>query len=75
MGCYNIEDYVPAGSFIDFREFYGQTRDYNGLSELLQQMAGNKDWYKEIVEANHRWVKSCQLGSVQKLEELILSLE
>ena len=71
MGCYNIRDYVPEGSFVDFGEFYGQTRDYDGLSTLLQQMSENEAWYEEIVESNHRWVNTCQLGSVAVLEDLI----
>jgi len=72
MGCYNLERYVPDGLYIDFRKYYGQQRDYDGLTERLLSIG--KDEYEKMVAAAYRWVSTCELGSVAVLEELIASL-
>lgn len=69
IGCYNIEEWVPPEFFIDFRQFYGQTRDYDGLSRLLTSFSQGQ--WEDMTEKAHEWGKQNQPGTVEHLSELI----
>lgn len=50
-GAPNVTDYIPAGCFIDFREF----RDYNHLREYLESLSLDKiDEYRENIQAFYK---------------------
>jgi hypothetical protein len=70
LGCYNIEQHVPKELFIDFRDF---GFDIKALADYL--ISFPKDKYIEMTEAAYKWVKTCRIGSVEDLENLLKDLE
>ncbi len=50
LGCYNVEDFVPAGCFIDYRQF----KDNAELDSYLQSISQAE--YREYSENISEWV-------------------
>lgn len=70
LGCYNIEDYVPTGCFIDFRQF----RNYGELNDFLNGLSENE--YLAYVDNIRTWVRAGHLNeySSDRLYDQLVSL-
>lgn len=66
-GCYNIQDLVPTNIFIDYRNF----KDIDDLSKYLIEFSKDKKKYTEMVENAFEWNKTCKLGDIELLEDII----
>lgn len=56
LGCYNIEEYVPAQCFIDFRQF----KDYAELDHFLCDITDSQ--YRSYIEHIRSWVNEGNLS-------------
>ena len=70
LGCYNIEDYIPPGLFIDFRQF----KDYRELDEFLHSISD--DDYQKYLERIREWIRQGGLENytVYRLYDLFVTL-
>ena len=66
-GCYNIQDRIPPELYIDYRQF----KDVDDLSKYLLETYKDKKKYTDMVENAFEWNKTCKLGDIQLLEEII----
>jgi len=67
-GCYNIEDHVPRGLFLDYR-------DYNCLEELQEVLLNMpKQQYIDMTERAFFWVQNNRIGCVEDVEALLKTL-
>jgi len=69
FGCYNIEEHVPKDFFIDYRDF---DFDNKALSDFLVSFP--KSRYIEMTEAAYEWNKTCDIGRVEDLENILCTL-
>ena len=67
-GCYNIEELVPKGLFIDFRDFKDNLA---GLSDFLIDLANDKERYNFIVESAYKWNLTNEIGDIRKVEDVL----
>jgi len=72
LGCYNVEHHVPTKLFIDFRQFNGSLRDYDGLNRLL--LSFSKNQWEDMTEQAYEWGQKNRFGAVEDLEQLIEDL-
>lgn len=75
IGAYDIEQYVPQDLFIDFRAFWPSLkagRDYGAMTAVLQNFS--KDRYEDMVGRAREWVRTCRIGNIPDLEDLLRSL-
>ena len=70
LGCYNVEDYIPPGLFIDFRQF----KDYRELDEFLHSISD--DDYQKYLERIREWIRQGGLENytVYRLYDLFVTL-
>ena len=66
-GCYNIQDIIPTDLYIDYRNF----KNTDELSKYLLEFYKDKDKYTKMVEDAYEWNKTCKLGDIQLLENII----
>jgi hypothetical protein len=67
-GCYNIEQKVPKDLFIDYRDF----KNLQDLSDYLVTFP--KQQWIDMTEKAFEWYKTCKIGDIGVLEELLKSL-
>ncbi len=67
-GAYNIEKLIPEDLYIDFRKY-----DYAELNTLLAEFP--KQRFIDMTEKAFEWNKTCRLGSMEDLRELLENLK
>jgi GT2 family glycosyltransferase len=70
LGCTNIEDYIPADCFIDFRRF----KSYSDLDHFLRNLSDSD--YHASMEHIHAWINEGHLSrySMECIYDKLLSL-
>ncbi len=69
-GCYNIEDHIPKGLFIDFRDFK------NDIPKLVDYLLSIKEReYNKRTEEAFKFDKRCNYGKVENLKKLLMEIK
>ena len=67
LGCYNIEEHIPAELFLDFRS-------YGSIDQLSEHLAYfSDDTFHSMTERAYEWVRSSRWGDVGLLQTQLSS--
>ncbi len=73
MGCFNVDDYIPKGLFIDLRKFYKCGKIWHDeLAEYLIKFP--KEKYIEMTEKAFEWEKTRTIGRIEHFENILKNL-
>lgn len=64
-GCYNIEDRIPPGLYIDYREFSNEFELVSRINSI------SKGEFEDMTEKAYIWEKKTQLGNIEELKGIL----